>query len=126
MNTSDLYKEHNINIDSQWLQSFNNINTSESNKQYNNNNNLFSFTVTTISRLISVGTPNNYVFDFFDFLQSLLSSCVFFPSCTQCFIILVLCGRSETMRPKIGLSTVVVGLTFRLVLRSIHNYFPKS
>ena len=33
MNTSDLYKEHNINIDSQWLQSFNNINTTESNKQ---------------------------------------------------------------------------------------------
>ena len=81
----------------------------------NNNNNLFSFTVTTISRSICIGTPNNYVFDFFDFLQSLLSSCVFFPSCTQCFIILVLCGRSETMRPEIGLSTVVVGLTFRLV-----------
>ena len=33
MNTSDLYQEHNINIDSQWLQSFNNINTTESNKQ---------------------------------------------------------------------------------------------
>ena len=33
MNTSDLYKEHNINIDSQWLQLFNNINTTESNKQ---------------------------------------------------------------------------------------------
>ena len=33
VNTSDLYKEHNINIDSEWLQSFNNINTTQSNKQ---------------------------------------------------------------------------------------------
>ena len=51
----------------------------------NNNNNLFSFTVTTISRSICVGTPNNYVFDFFDFFfvfffgtKSALLVCIFF------------------------------------------------